>query len=76
MSTNEIVKVRSYGGAGINNIYVYKIRWLLKNQPSYMVLHVGTNDHVNKSTEIFEGETPIYVNIQETCLRSKGLHFK
>ena len=50
-STNKLVKVRSYGGAGIINIYA-KLDGLLKKRPSYIILHVGTNDAVNKSSEI------------------------
>ena len=50
-STNKLVKVRSYGEAGINNIYT-KLNGLLKKRPNYIILHVGTNDAVNKSSEV------------------------
>ena len=50
-STNKLVKVRSYGGAGINTIYT-KLDGLLKKRLNYIILHVGANDDVNKSSEI------------------------
>ena len=43
-----IVKVRSFPGATINDMYDY-IRPLLKKAPDNVILHVGTNDTPNNT---------------------------
>ena len=37
------VKVRAFNGANIEDMYSY-VKPLLKKEPSYVLLHVGTND--------------------------------
>ena len=49
-STKKIVKVRSFGGFGVNNIYL-KLDALLKKKPSKIVLHLGTNHTVMKTSQ-------------------------
>ena len=49
-STKKTVKVRSFGGAGVKEIYP-KLGSLLRKKPSNIILHVGTNDSVNKASE-------------------------
>ena len=44
-----IVKVRSFPGATINDMYDY-IRPLLKKAPNNVILHVGTNDTPNNTS--------------------------
>ena len=42
--------MRSFGGAGVKEIYP-KLGSLLRKKPSNIILHVGTNDSVNKASE-------------------------
>ena len=49
-STKKIVKVRSFGGFGVNDIYS-KLDALLKKKPSKIVLHLGTNNSVMKTSQ-------------------------
>ena len=44
-----IVKVQSFPGATINNMYDY-IKLLLKKAPDNVILHVGTNDTPNSAS--------------------------
>ena len=44
------IKVRAFPGARVNDMFSYLIP-LLKKNPKYVILHVGTNDTVNNSTE-------------------------
>ena len=44
------VKVRGFSGANINDFYTYLIP-LLRKKPSYIILMVGTNDAMMKSSE-------------------------
>ena len=65
-SANKLVKVRSYGGAGINTIHT-KLDGLLKKRPNYIILHVGTNDAVRRRGAVVKGvehiSTIVLVNI-------------
>ena len=51
---NYRVKVRSHGGAYVDDLYDF-IAPLLKKKPSYIIIHIGTNDAVDKSAkDIFD----------------------
>ena len=50
-STKKSVVIRSFGGAGVNEMYP-KLENLLKKKPSTIILHVGTNDSTSKSPEV------------------------
>ena len=50
LSRNNRVKVRSFPGATINDMYSY-IKPLLEKQPDYIILHISTNDAVTKTSE-------------------------
>ena len=47
MLKNYRVKVRSHGGAYVDDLYDF-IAPLLKKKPSYIIMHIGTNDSVDK----------------------------
>ena len=49
-STKMNVKVRSFGGVDIHSIYS-KLDPLLKKKPSKIILHIGTNDTVNNTSD-------------------------
>lgn len=42
-SSKKSIKVRAYGGHGVNDIYG-KLDTLLKKNPSKVIIHLGTND--------------------------------
>ena len=44
------VKVRSFNGSTVEDMYFY-LYPLLKKEPEYLILHVGTNDCVNNTSE-------------------------
>ena len=49
------IKVNSFGGAKINNMYGHLVP-LLRKKPSDLILHIGTNDAVSKtSDQILDG---------------------
>ena len=50
-SVNGSIEVRSFPGANIENMYNYHSP-LLQKEPKVMVLHIGTNDAVIKSSDI------------------------
>ena len=50
-STKKSVVVRSFGGAGVSEMYP-KLEKLLKKKPSTIILHVGTNDSTTKTPEV------------------------
>ena len=50
-STGKMVKVRAFGGYGVNDIYK-KLDALLMKKPSKIVIHLGTNDATTKSSQI------------------------
>ena len=54
-SVNGCIKVRSFPGANIENMYNY-LSPLLENEPKVIVLHNGTNDVVMKSSDIILNE--------------------
>ena len=45
------VKVRSFGGANVARLRDEKLALLLKKKPEKVILHVGTNDSTNKTSE-------------------------
>ena len=47
MLKNYRVKVRSHGGAYVDDLYDF-IAPLLKKKPSHIIMHIGTNDSVDK----------------------------
>ena len=49
-SVNRSVKVRTFSGANINQMYYY-ITPLLKKEPKVIILHIGTNDAVTKTSD-------------------------
>ena len=49
-SVNRSVKVRSFSGANVDQMYYY-ITPLLKKEPKVIILHVGTNDAVTKTSD-------------------------
>ena len=49
-STKKIVKARSFGGFRVDDIYS-KLDALLKKKPSKIVLHLGRNDTVMKTSQ-------------------------
>ena len=66
-----IVKVRSFPGATINDMYDY-IKPLLKKAPANVILHVGTNDAPNsKSTAILDNMLSLKSFIEKTLPQSK-----
>ena len=50
MLKNYRVKVRSHGGAYVDDLYDF-IAPLLKKKPSYIIMHIGTNDSVDKPAQ-------------------------
>ena len=50
-STGKMVKVRAFGGHGVNDIYK-KLDALLMKKPSKVVIHLGTNDATTKPSQI------------------------
>ena len=48
---NNRVKVRSFPGATINDMY-YNLKPLLEKQPDYVILHVSTNDAISKTSDV------------------------
>ena len=44
------IKVNSFGGAKINNMYGHLVP-LLRKKPSDLILHIGTNDAVSKTSD-------------------------
>ena len=50
MSSNDSIKVRSFSGAVVNDLYNY-LEPLMDKKNSKLILHVGTNDATNKSAE-------------------------
>ena len=50
-SVKRPVKVRSFSGAMVHDMYNY-ITPLLKKEPSIILLHIGTNDATRKSSEV------------------------
>ena len=51
LSSYYYAKVRAFSGSKIKNMYSYKDP-LLKREPDYILLHVGTNDAPYKSSEV------------------------
>ena len=49
-SVNRSVKVRTFSGANINQMYYY-VTPLLKKEPKVIILHIGTNDAVTKTSD-------------------------
>ena len=66
-----IVKVRSFPGATINDMYDY-IRPLLKKAPDNVILHVGTNDTPNNTSRaILDNLLSLKSFIEKTLPQSK-----
>ena len=47
---NRIVKVRAFPGANIDDMYSYIIP-LIRKKPTYIIMHIGTNDAAYKSAD-------------------------
>ena len=50
LSKNKNIKVNGFGGAKIKGMYGY-LTPLLRKKPSVLILHVGTNDAVTKTSD-------------------------
>ena len=69
--TGRIVKVRSFPGATINDMYDY-IRPFLKKAPNNVILHVGTNDTPNNTSRaILDNLLSLKSFIEKTLPQSK-----
>ena len=62
-----IVKVRSFPGATINDMYDY-IRPLLKKAPYNVILHVGTNEKLNSTSRAILDDLLSFKNFVEKAL--------
>ena len=47
---DHVIKVRPFSGARVNDMFSY-ITPLLKKRPTYIFLHIGSNDSINKSSD-------------------------
>ena len=45
------VKVRPFSGSTVNDMFNY-ISPLLRKQPDYILLHLGSNDSINSTSDI------------------------
>ena len=69
--TGRIVKVRSFPGATINDMYDV-IKTLLKKPPDNVILHVGTNDAPNSTSRaILDNMLSLKSFIEKTLPQSK-----
>ena len=58
-------KVRAFGGSSIADMYFY-LEPLLKKEPEYVILHVGTNDCVSESgNTVFQNLLGLKKHIEE-----------
>ena len=54
LSKNSSVKVRSFPGSTVDDMLFHVVP-VLKKQPGYLIIHIGTNDATNStSTEILD----------------------
>ena len=66
------IKVKNFPGATIDDIYGY-IKPLLKKCPDNIILHVGTNNTVNKSSKVVLGKLLDLKKFIEKTLRESNV---
>ena len=66
------IKVENFPGATIDDIYDY-IKPLLKKCPDNIILHVGTNNTVNKSSKVVLGKLLDLKKFIEKTLRESNV---
>ena len=55
LSKNKNIKVKSFVRAKVKDMYSY-LTPLLRKKPSVLILHVGTNDAVSKTSDVILNE--------------------